>query len=122
MLRRLPALAGLAAFAGVGAEFLADRAFARLVRRDVQALHARASGVVTEQMLADLPDPVRRYLRYAGVVGKPFPGTSRLHQKSRMRADPGQRWVPWAPRSTTRCARPTLHGRTQGGCCRKSRG
>ena len=44
-------------------------------------------------MLADLPGPVRRYLRYTGVVGKPFPGTIRLRQQGRMRLGPGQRWV-----------------------------
>ncbi len=64
----------------------------------MEALRARAcpgrAGVVTEEMLADLPDPVRRYLRYAGVVGKPFPGTVRLHQKGRMRLAPGQPWIP----------------------------
>ena len=38
MLRRLPALAGLAALAAIGAELAGHRAFARLVRRDVQAL------------------------------------------------------------------------------------
>jgi hypothetical protein len=98
ILRRLPALAGLAVLAGTCAQLAGHRAFARLVRRAVQALHARASpsraGVVTEQMLADLPEPVRRYLRYAGVVGKPFPGTVRLRQKGRMRLAPGQPWIP----------------------------
>jgi Family of unknown function (DUF6544) len=98
MFRRLPAVAGLAVAAGTCAQLAGDRAFARLVRRDVQALHARAApgraGVVTEQMLADLPEPVRRYLRYTGVVGKPFPATIRLRQKGRMRPGPGQRWIP----------------------------
>ena len=97
-LRRLPALAGLAVLAGVCAEFAGHRAFTRLVRRDVQALHARASpgraGGVTEEMLRGLPEPVRRYLRYTGVVGKPVPGTIRLHQEGRMRPGPGQPWVP----------------------------
>ena len=45
-------------------------------------------------MLADLPEPVRRYLRYTGVVGRPFPGTIRLRQKGRMRPGPGQPWLP----------------------------
>ena len=97
-LRRLPALAGLAVLAGTGAEFAGHHAFARQVRRDVQALRAGASpgraGVVTEEMLAELPEPVRRYLRYTGVVGKPFPGTVQLRQKGQMRLGPGQRWVP----------------------------
>ena len=98
ILRRLPVLAGLAGLAAVGAELAGHRAFAHLVRRDVQALHARASpgpaGVVTEGMLTDLPDPVCRYLRYTGVVGRPFPGTIRLRQKGRMRPGPGQPWMP----------------------------
>jgi hypothetical protein len=91
-LRRLPALAGLAAMAAIGAEAAGHRAFARLVRRDVEALHARAfpgrAGVVTEEMLADLPEPVRRYLRYAGVIGRPFPGTIPLRQKGQLRPGP----------------------------------
>jgi hypothetical protein len=97
MLRRLPTLAGLAAVAGTCAEVAGHRAFARLVRRDVQALRARAcpgrAGVVTEEMLADLPDPVRRYLRYTGVVGRPFPGTVWLRQTGTMRLGP--RWLPF---------------------------
>jgi hypothetical protein len=98
MLRRLPALAGLAGLAAIGAELAGSRAFTRLARRDVQALRAGAAparaGVVTEEMLTDLPEPVARYLRYTGVVGKPFPGTVRLRQKGRMRPGPGQPWIP----------------------------
>jgi hypothetical protein len=98
MFRRLLALAGLAVVAGTGAALAGHRAFVRLVWRDVQALRARAApgpaGVVTEEMLADLPEPVRRYLRYTGVVGKPFPGIIRLRQTGQMRLGPGQPWVP----------------------------
>jgi hypothetical protein len=97
-LRRLPAVAGLAVVAAVGAEVAGHRAFSRLIRRDVQALRARASpgraGVVTEEMLTGLSVPVRRYLRYTGVVGKPVPGTIWLHQEGRMRPGPGQPWLP----------------------------
>ena len=96
MLRRLPAVAGLAVLAGTCAELAGHRAFARQVRREVQALRAGASpgraGVVTEEMLADLPEPVRRYLCYAGVVGRPVPGTVWLRQKGRMRLGPV--WMP----------------------------
>ncbi|HET9082655.1 MAG TPA: DUF6544 family protein [Trebonia sp.] len=97
-LRWLPAFAGLAVMAAIGAEVAGHRAFARLVRGDVQALHARASpgraGAVTEAMLADLPEPVRRYLRYTGVVGRPVPGMIRLRQQGTMRLGSGQRWLP----------------------------
>jgi hypothetical protein len=98
MLRRLPVLAGLAVVAAICAEAAGNRAFTRLIRRDVQALQARASpgraGVVTEEMLTGLPDPVRRYLRYTGIIGRPVPGTIRLHQEGRMRPGPGQPWMP----------------------------
>jgi len=40
-LRRLPVLTGVAVLAGICAEAAGHRAFARLVRRDVQALQAR---------------------------------------------------------------------------------
>jgi hypothetical protein len=97
-LRRLGAVAGLAALAAVCAEVAGHRAFTGLIRRDVQALRAGASpgraGVVTEEMLTGLPEPVRRYLRYTGVVGKSVPGTIRLRQKGRMRPGPGQPWMP----------------------------
>jgi hypothetical protein len=97
-LRRLPVLAGVAVLAGICAEVAGHRAFTRLIRRDIQALQARASpgrpGVVTEEMLTGLPEPLCRYLRYTGVVGKPVPGTIRLHQEGRMRPGPGQPWMP----------------------------
>ena len=98
MLRRLPALAGLAVLAGTGAELAGHHAFTRMVRREVQALRARAApgraGVVTEEMLADLPESVRRYLGYTGVVGRPVPGTIQLRQEGQMRPGPGQPWLP----------------------------
>jgi hypothetical protein len=72
-LRRLPALAGLAVLAGTCAELAGHRAFARLVRRDVQALHARASparaGVITEEMLAgQAGDPAAARDQYAALL------------------------------------------------------
>jgi hypothetical protein len=80
MLRRLPALTGLAVLAGTSAELAGHRAFTRLVRRDTQVLQARSAparaGVVTEQMPAGLPDPVRRYLRYAGWPASRSPAPS----------------------------------------------
>lgn len=72
--------------------------FNRLVRRDVEALHARAAArrdaVVTEEMLQDLPEPVRRYLLYTGIVGKPFVSTVYLEQKGAMHPSAQGAWVP----------------------------
>ena len=76
---------------------MAYRRFNRDIRQDVESLFAGQSPekeiIVTEQMLAGLPDPVRRYLTYTGVVGKPLVRTVRLKQKGVIRMgfeDPGR--------------------------------
>jgi hypothetical protein len=64
---------------------------------EVRALLARADQepgeVVTGEMLAPLPEPVQRYLRYSGVVGKPLVKTVRLKQRGRIRENPEQPWM-----------------------------
>ncbi len=97
MLKRL-SVAAAALSAGISAEWFGHRAFSRLVRKDVQALFAQASasgaGVVTGEMLAGLPVPVRRYLTYTGIVGTLFVRTVYLRQEGKMRPGPGQPWMP----------------------------
>ena len=82
-------VAGAAAVVG-------SRRFARLIRTDVETLLACAAsprdGVVTEETLEDLPEPARRYLRYSGVVGRPFVGTVRLKQAGQIQLTAGQPW------------------------------
>lgn len=98
-LRRFAGTAAWVLPAGVSAEFLGRRAFDRRVRRDVQSLFARASiaqsGAVTEEMLSELPAPVRRYLIYTGIVGRPFVGTVHLRQRGRMRLGQGPSELPF---------------------------
>ena len=98
VLRRLGIAAGLALAAGTAAELLARRAFSRLVQSDVQILLAGSSAsearLVTEAMLDGLPEPVQRYLRYTGVIGKPFVRTVHLRQSGRMLLASGQPWIP----------------------------
>ncbi len=97
--KRVSAPAAVALSAGVAAGVFGHRAFSRLVQRDVQTLLAHASpakgrpDVVTEEMLADLPEPARRYLHCAGVVGRPLVRTVHLRQKGMMRPGPGQPWM-----------------------------
>jgi hypothetical protein len=83
---------------GLGTMLVGLRRFDRLVRRDVGELLARATiqegAVVTEEMLQDLPEPVQRYLRYTGVVGKPFVSTVHLEQEGTMYLGSNQGWVP----------------------------
>jgi hypothetical protein len=45
-------------------------------------------------MLGQLPEPARRYLRYAGVVGRPFVGTVWLTQTGQIQVAAGQPWFP----------------------------
>lgn len=49
--------------------------------------------IVTEEMLQKLPDPVKRYLVYSGVVGKPIVQTVRLKQVGKIRKDTKQPWM-----------------------------
>ena len=98
-LKGAAAAAGVGLAAGLTAEAAGSWAFRRLVHGDVQALAGRASrgtaDVVTEDMLAGLPDPVQRYLRYTGIVGTPSARTVYLRQQGSVRLA-GQRWIPLA--------------------------
>jgi hypothetical protein len=58
-----------------------------------QAQHAPAE-IITEAHLAPLPEPVRNYLRFAGVVGKPKTRCARVKQTGLMRTSPTQNWMP----------------------------
>jgi hypothetical protein len=86
--------AGVVAVAGV----VGTRRFARLIRADVESLLAGATpppgGVVTEELLEELPEPARRFLRYAGVIGRPLVGTVRLTQTGQIQVAAGQPWFP----------------------------
>jgi hypothetical protein len=48
---------------------------------------------VTTEMLACLPEPVRKYLAFSGVVGKPVVRTAIVNQIGRIRLGPGKRWM-----------------------------
>ena len=84
---KLAVLAGLAALLVV-----AGRRFGRGVEADRRRLLAAPRPahppLVTEEMLAGLPEPAQRYLRYAGVVGRPLVDTVRVRQRCRMRPAP----------------------------------
>lgn len=95
MLRALTRLAlGAAVIAGGLAALLVatGRRFDRIVAADRRRLLDRSrpphAPVVTEEMLAGLPEPAQRYLRYAGVVGRPLVDTVRVRQSCRMRPNP----------------------------------
>jgi hypothetical protein len=100
MLRSLThrVLAGALAVAGLAGMLVAtSRRFGRLVDADRRRLldlprppHAPR---VTEERLTGLPEPAQRYLRYAGVVGRPMVDTV-LRQACRMRLAPDRISLP----------------------------
>jgi hypothetical protein len=65
--------------------------------RDVSSGLERSAkaAVVTEVDLTPLPEPVRRYLRATGAVGRPRVMNYRLHFQGRIRSGPGSRWMPF---------------------------
>lgn len=96
-LRGMVAVTGLVLAAGVVAEAIGSRAFTRRVRDDVRALESAASDgktrLVGEEDLDGLPEPVQRYLRFTGVVGKPFVRRVHLRQEGRMLLGQGLPWI-----------------------------
>lgn len=73
------------------------RSFRGQFDRDVAAGLARPleTRAVTEEDLASLPAPVQRYLRIAGVVGRPMVRNYRLHFRGRIRSGPESSWMPF---------------------------
>jgi len=67
---------------------------ARVADGLLAALPSEKGQVVTEVMLGDLPEPVRRWLRRAGIVGRPQARVVRLQQSGLMRTKPEQDWMP----------------------------
>jgi len=50
--------------------------------------------VVTEDDIRDLPEPVQRYLRYTGIIGRQRAAFVRLKQTGAMRPKPDGKWFP----------------------------
>ena len=60
--------------------------------REVLSKNTPDQGIVTEADLAGLPEPVQRYLRYTGVIGKERINTVRLKQTGALRQTPKDGW------------------------------
>jgi uncharacterized protein DUF6544 len=73
--------------------------FKRKVANDIKTLAARnlepVNGIIIEEDLKLLPEPVQRYLRYTQVIGTSRIGTIKLQQKGYIRQAPNQPWKPF---------------------------
>ena len=64
--------------------------------------------LITPDMLTVLPDPVQRYLTYAGVVGTPWIDTVRLQQRGTFRTGEDRPWMPVTAEETYTTNPPSL--------------
>jgi len=73
--------------------FIAASTLRSEIKRVFTQPQGRKQVIVTEEMLQRLPDPLKRYLSYTGVVGKPMVQTVRLKQVGKIRKDATQPWM-----------------------------
>jgi len=95
------AAANAVALVGVVFGFLADGPFSLRAEYDRDVARALAAtpavrDALTEQDLAALPPPVRRYLQLAGVVGRPRVRDFRVRMHGRIRGAADAAWMPFA--------------------------
>src|SRR5436190_21143166 len=69
-------------------------AYQRDVARLVRAIGDDEAEPVRDAELATLPAPVQRYLRFAGVVGRPHVHTIAARMHGRIRSGPEAAWMP----------------------------
>ena len=87
----------LAAAAVIVAE-IAGRNFNNAFKQKVSKLFGsqskNAQKVITEDDIKHLPEPVQRYLRYTGIIGRQRVAFVRLKQSGAMRPKPDGKWFP----------------------------
>jgi hypothetical protein len=92
-------LAGAITFVVAGALLVVLAAYWRWIEAigaDIRALRASAARdviVVSDATVASLPEPVRRYLAFSGVIGMPIPATVRIEQRGRIRSALDAGWT-----------------------------
>jgi hypothetical protein len=96
------------------------QSFRAQFERDVSSGLARPleQGVVTEDDLSSLPEPVRRYLVATSVVGRARVLNYRVRFRGRIRSGPGSRWMPFEADQQSFADQPTrlflMHARMFG--------
>lgn len=60
----------------------------------MQPPYEETAAIITADLLDPLPDPVRRYLHWTGVVGQPWIHTAHIRQSGRFRQSNEQSWMP----------------------------
>jgi len=87
-------LAALYGYASLGPSSFHEQ-FHDQARAAMTDARAVPRSLVTEQDLADLPEPLAAYLRRSGAVGKPRVMSLSVQFHGRIRSGPGQEWMPF---------------------------
>ena len=72
----------------------------------MMAVQAIEKKVVTPEMLENLPEPVRRYMVFTGVAGKPWIRSARIKQAGQFRMGMDRPWMPITAGQTYTIDRP----------------
>ncbi|MCA1781607.1 MAG: hypothetical protein LC679_05330 [Intrasporangiaceae bacterium] len=103
-------LAGVVVAATTGIR-IGRNAFERRIDAEIDSVLGQGSvgarAPVSEEDLATLPEPVRRWLRWSGVVGRPIPSTVRLRQEGELRIG-GRGWIPFTAQEYYSTASPAF--------------
>lgn len=65
------------------------------VHKELQVTNSIADTVITEQDLESLPDPVKKYLRFTGVIGKPKVRNFKVEFSGQIRKNEESEWMPF---------------------------
>jgi hypothetical protein len=71
-----------------------NRALSRKVKLLLEQAHRSPADPVNAKLIENLPNPVRRYLKLAQVVGKKIPRTVHLRQTGSFKTGPDRKWTP----------------------------
>ncbi|RPI00301.1 MAG: hypothetical protein EHM72_09630 [Calditrichaeota bacterium] len=86
--------------------FLFERGYRLDVQSSLQRSQSAATEIITEADIQSLPEAVRRYLIYAGVIGKPRVANMRVLLAGEMR-DKGKDYFPFTSEQYNFCDEPT---------------
>lgn len=103
MLRTILVVVGMSLVIGVSWIAVSYWGFSRAINAELTQLRDTAlpnETVVTEDRLAELPAPVARHLRQAGVVGQTIPRLVTLTQTGRIRNAPDANWMDFIAEET----------------------
>jgi hypothetical protein len=85
-------VAGISVGASLASRYLFKRRVQDESRALLDSVAPRPDEPIDESQLRDLPEPVARYLRYAGVVGRVPVRTARVRQRGTMRLSRDDEW------------------------------